>query len=360
MNLCYIIHCFIKFCELYMESNIKATIEKIESLNVELQSKKNSAENVIDACNAVGKSWSGSTLVGHAKFFYLDFEEPDATHRFSIEWGLIHGIPSGWMERNDEEVRERIETISKENLEELINFSISIEERLVDLQREAVLTLSTIKGIDIEKLEKFSFKSATDHFNDIFPTRYMTRDTEAITGRYVVPHIRYKAMALYIKNLPEDIKSFIFEIKKAVNNSKNSSGSTIDGRVGYYIENLTILKLTEIKSDKFDLAKLIKLCKELNDNYSLENYLSCGMILRSILDHIPPIFGKNSFDEVSSNYGTNSFKDVVKPLQESSKKIANSYLHTQVRSKEVLPTKSQVSFQPNLDFLLQEIIRILK
>lgn len=343
-----------------MEPNTKAVIEKIEALNTELKDKKSIAENVIDACSVVGKSWSGSTLVGHAKFFYRDFEEPDAMNRFSIEWGLIHGIPDGWAERSDDEVRNKIEALSKENLEELTSFTISVEERLIDLQREIILVLSSIKSVDLEKIEKFSFKSATDHFNDIFPTRYMSRDTESMTGNYIVPHIRYKAMALYIKNLPEDIKSFIFEIKKAVSSSKNSSDSALDGRVGYYVENVTILKLTEIKSDKFDLTKLIKLCRELNDNYSLENYLACGMILRSILDHTPPIFGKTNFNEVSSNYGSQSFKDVVKPLQESSKKIADSYLHTQIRNKEVLPTKSQVSFQPNLDFLLQEIVRILK
>ena len=133
-----------------------------------------------------------------------------------------------------------------------------------------------------------------------------------------------------------------------------------DGRVGFYIENSTILQLAEIKSENFDLTRLIKLCKELNDNYSLGNYLSCGMILRSMLDHIPPVFKMKSFEEVSSNYGSKSFKDVVKPLQESTKKIADSYLHTQIRKKEILPTKTQISFQPNLDFLLQEIIRVLK
>ena len=163
---------------------------------------------------------------------------------------------------------------------------------------------------------------------------------------------------MYVKNFPEEVKHFIFEIKKAAKTSLSMPIS--DGKVGFYVENSTIVQLAEIKSEHFDLTCLIKLCKELNDNYSLGNYLSCGMILRSILDHIPPIFKMKNFEEVSSNYGSRSFKDVVKPLQESTKKIADSYLHTQIRKKEILPTKTQISFQPNLDFILQEIIRILK
>lgn len=336
---------------------MKSIIGKLEALKEETEKEKGNPDSVIEACRIVGRAWSGSSLARHAKFFYGDFEEPDSSHRFSIEWGLIHGIPQGWAERSDEEVIERIEQISGQNLSRIRAFATETEQKLTDLQREAVLTLSENRK-EAERVETFSFKSATDIFNEIFPTRYMTRDSEAMTGHYIVPHIYYQAIAMYVRDFPEEMRRFIFEVKKSIKTASPNPAS--EGKAGFYVENPTILQLAEIKSEDFDLTRLIKLCKELNDNYSLENYLSCGMILRSILDHTPPIFGKKNFVEVSSNYGSKSFKDIVKPLEESSKKIADSCLHTQIRKKEILPTKTQVSFQPNLDFLLQEVIRTLK
>ncbi len=340
-----------------MKTDMELVIEKLESLKEEVEKEKKNFDRIIEACRIVGRAWSGSSLVGHAKFFYRDFEEPDSLHRFSIEWGLIHGIPQGWIERSDEEVMKRIEQISEQNLSKIRAFATEIEQRLTDLQREAVLALSGNRK-EVESVETFSFKSATDIFKKIFPTRYMTRDSGAMTGNYIVPHIYYQSIAMYARDFPEEMKRFIFEVKKSIKITSPNQAS--EGKAGFYVESSTILQLAEIKSEDFDLVRLIKLCKELNDNYSLENYLSCGMILRSILDHIPPIFGKKNFEEVSSNYGSLSFKNVVKPLEESSKKIADSYLHTQIRKKEILPTKTQISFQPNLDFLLQEVVRILK
>jgi hypothetical protein len=89
-------------------------------------------------------------------------------------------------------------------------------------------------------------------------------------------------------------------------------------------------------------------------------YLSTAMLIRAIIDHVPPIFEKNSFTEVVNNYGGKSFKDSMKNLENSSRKIADAYLHTQIRNKEVLPNSNQVDFSNDLDVLLAEIFRILK
>lgn len=279
-------------------------IEQLEALRQEVGKEKDDMEKVIDACHILEKSWSRSTLAGHAKFFYKNFEEPDAYNRFSIEWGLIHGIPNGWLERSDEEVIEAVEKKSGQQLSAMRARATEIEQELTDLQHTVILWLSE-QGMETARVENYSFKSATDIFNKIFPTRFMTRDSEAMTGHYVVPHIYYQAIAMYIRDLPEEVKGYIFEVKRSLKTTDPRSIS--NGSASFYVDNATILHLSEINSETFDLTKLIKLCKELNDNYSLENYLACGMILRSILDHIPPIFGKRSFDEVSSNFGSQSF-----------------------------------------------------
>ncbi|MCX6702227.1 MAG: hypothetical protein NTX96_03495 [Candidatus Zambryskibacteria bacterium] len=126
---------------------------------------------------------------------------------------------------------------------------------------------------------------------------------------------------------------------------------------GAYIDKKRFQALKK-KSGKFDFSRLIKILEELDYAFSVENYISVILLVRAILDHIPPIFNLNTFAEVTNNYGTKSFKDSMSNLENSSRKIADSYLHTRIRKKESLPNKTQVNFSNDIDVLLAEIIRI--
>jgi hypothetical protein len=121
-------------------------------------------------------------------------------------------------------------------------------------------------------------------------------------------------------------------------------------------------ELRAVKSEAFDLAKLIQLCKELNNSYRQESYFAVAMLVRAILDHVPPIFGYSSFVQVGNNYatGTKSFRESILHLHNSSRKISDAHLHTQIRKHESLPNKTQVNFANDLDVLLAEIIRVLR
>jgi DNA-binding MarR family transcriptional regulator len=115
------------------------------------------------------------------------------------------------------------------------------------------------------------------------------------------------------------------------------------------------------KQSKFDYSKLIRLCEELNSNYSNENYYATAMLTRAIMDHVPPIFGKNNFTEVANNYsGGDSFKKLMKNLNDFQKNISDGILHEQIRGRESLPNATQVNCSQALDKLLEEIVRILK
>lgn len=103
------------------------------------------------------------------------------------------------------------------------------------------------------------------------------------------------------------------------------------------------------------------MCEELNLCYSMECYFAVAMLVRSILDHVPPIFASKNFSEVANNYaGAKSFKQSMEHLENSSRKIVDHHLHGQIRKSETLPNKTQVNFASELDFLLAEIIRILQ
>jgi len=120
-----------------------------------------------------------------------------------------------------------------------------------------------------------------------------------------------------------------------------------------------IEKLKSLSIQNFDLKKLIKLLEELNDNFSLGNYLSVAMLGRAIIDHIPPLFGFSTFNEVANNIGNTSFKKNMGYLNISMRSISDNYLHMTIRKKENLPNENQVDFSRELDFLLSEIIRIV-
>lgn len=127
-----------------------------------------------------------------------------------------------------------------------------------------------------------------------------------------------------------------------------------------YVHRGRLDDLSEIKNENFDLVKLIRLCEELNIGFQNGNYLSVTILIRAILDHVPPIFRFKTFVEVSNNYGGKSLKKSLQNLQSSSRNIADAYLHEPIRSKESLPNETQIDFRNDLDVLLSEIIRVLK
>jgi hypothetical protein len=129
----------------------------------------------------------------------------------------------------------------------------------------------------------------------------------------------------------------------------------------HFIHPERIIELKKIQSSLFDLRKVIQICTELNESHAAKNYLSIILLTRSLIDHIPPVFGAKSFAQVASSYaGTKSFKESMTHLEESSRKIADQHLHTQIRNKEVLPNFNQVDFSNDVDVLLSEVVRILK
>jgi hypothetical protein len=128
-----------------------------------------------------------------------------------------------------------------------------------------------------------------------------------------------------------------------------------------YIHPDRLKELRRVNPDKFDLCKLLRLCEELNECYRAGCALSTIMLTRALIDHIPPVFGFNTFNEVTNNYaGTKSFKKSMERLNISSRNIANQHLHTPIRKSESIPTMNQADFSHDVDVLLGEVYRILK
>ena len=135
----------------------------------------------------------------------------------------------------------------------------------------------------------------------------------------------------------------------------------LEKRESSYVDLGRLGELEQINSQDFDLARLIRLCNEINICWSNGCCYATVMLVRSILDHVPSVFQFNEFSEVANNYsGTKAFKESMQNLENSSRKIADSALHTRMRSSETLITPTQANFSQDLDVLLAEIVRILK
>lgn len=126
-----------------------------------------------------------------------------------------------------------------------------------------------------------------------------------------------------------------------------------------YVAEQRIAGIASLKSERFDYSKLAQILMELNFANLNSCTYSVAYLLRAIIDHVPPLFGCESFSQVAANYsGTKSFKKSMEQLQLSLRNISDGLIHTQIRPKEDAPTKVQVDFRNQLDQLLGEIIRI--
>lgn len=121
-----------------------------------------------------------------------------------------------------------------------------------------------------------------------------------------------------------------------------------------------LAELRALKSPDFDFRKVIRLCEELNIAFQEECYFATAMLIRALLDHVPPIFRKEKFDEVASNYGGKSFKGTMQHLQNAARNVADGHLHQHIRKSETLPTAQQVNCGQQLDVLLEEIVRVTR
>lgn len=234
-----------------------------------------------------------------------------------------------------------IEKVHDEEIESALNIDKKISRKVCD----AINTSSFLSGgMSIGEKWSVEVPSIIDDFPDI--ENFLT-------------YLHEKAMEQFDPNEPID------EMERQSYSAQKRKGKMLIGKQPqgeiFYVDLGRIDELRGIKSEKFDLSKLIRLCEELNDCYSNGCFFSVALLTRAIIDHIPPIFGLKNVSEVANNYhGSKSFKSSMQHLHKSSKNIADAHLHVQIRNKETLPNKTQVNFQNDLDVLLSEIVRILK
>jgi len=142
---------------------------------------------------------------------------------------------------------------------------------------------------------------------------------------------------------------------------KRRKGTGSDSTAFVFVDEARLADLRKLTPPNFDLLKLISLCEELNVCYRSQCYFAVAALTRALLDHVPPIFGLDSFAKVANNYGQGgkSFSESMQHLENSARRIADAHLHLRIRKKESLPSRTQVNFAADVDVLLSEVVRIL-
>ena len=153
----------------------------------------------------------------------------------------------------------------------------------------------------------------------------------------------------------------LFGAEKAPVTSTTRSEAPTANPIRMLIDEARLSEIRALKVVGYDLARLVKLCEELNACYQVDAYHAVIMLTRAMLDHVPPLLGFKNFAEVANHYsGASSFKQAMGHLQGAARRIADLHLHVPVRAVESLPNATQVNFSQDLNLLLAEIVRHCK
>jgi len=112
------------------------------------------------------------------------------------------------------------------------------------------------------------------------------------------------------------------------------------------------------KKDNFNYKKLICLLNELNSCYKLNYQYSSFMLIRAVLDHIPPLLGYSSFEEVVNNYSwSKTDKKYMKALLEF-RNEADDALHRPISNDQDLLEIENLPNSIRINRLLQECLKV--
>jgi hypothetical protein len=107
----------------------------------------------------------------------------------------------------------------------------------------------------------------------------------------------------------------------------------------YIVDPPLIARLEGLKSSTYDVGALVRMCEEINSSYAHGNVLAAALLMRTVLNHVPPVFGFDTFSQVLANVGK-SLKDSFDHLENGLRKIADFHTHRKIaQSSRILPQR---------------------
>ena len=131
--------------------------------------------------------------------------------------------------------------------------------------------------------------------------------------------------ALY--DLHSDLQCLVDRLQEI---AENPQACEWTGSTDAFVETSVIDQLRQCPNKKFDLGKVVRFCEGLNSSYSSGNYLASTLLIRALLNHVPPVFGHTAFQQVVSQ-SPKSVKELLRPLEEVSRDVADLHTHSLIR-----------------------------
>jgi hypothetical protein len=350
-----------------LEKSLFSFEEKIIPI---LTSLKVEAKKISEAIPMMLSSWSGSWCGYQHKLYYGDFEKPPTQDKFSIEWGSINGLSDKWQEREPVEIRRRLEKISNTSIDELEREYKSLIYIVEDFYDETSIVVKTdnemqqeiLKENLLEGHKKLKYgEEGIKYLKGKQPATFMTRDSEALQEGIFTPTILYyQSFAEEILNNVElvyqNIKSIHYFIRWMKTKKSSTKAKPIEAEPTSLYVREGIIEALKLKKDGFNYKKLLKLVTELNKNYLDSNPYSCLALIRAIADHIPPLLGHTTFEEVVNNYkGAKTYKNYINKLYEE-RDVSDDSLHRPISKSEDLIDMDDLPKKMLLNRLLQECL----
>jgi hypothetical protein len=133
-------------------------------------------------------------------------------------------------------------------------------------------------------------------------------------------------------------------------------GALASGGRAWIIDIDLIDRLARTELSSFDFKFLVQMCREINSCFAHGNIVATTLLMRAVLNYVPPLFGHETFPQVVANAGR-SLKDNFAHLENGLRKIADYHTHRRINAVEFYPTAAQVEpFKPQFELLLHQVL----
>lgn len=124
----------------------------------------------------------------------------------------------------------------------------------------------------------------------------------------------------------------------------------------WIIDPALIERLSTTQSATLDLEFLVRMCREINSCFAHGNLVATTLLMRAVLNYVPPLFGQETFPQVVAQIGR-SLKDSFDHLESGLRKVADFHSHRRIGATELYPSAAQVEpFKPQFELLLQQVV----
>ena len=84
--------------------------------------------------------------------------------------------------------------------------------------------------------------------------------------------------------------------------------------------------VASLRSPEFSPSLIVTMCNEINSSFRNGNLVATILLMRAVLNYVPPVFGRDTFPQVVANSGR-SLRDSFDHLENGLRKVADFHTH---------------------------------